>query len=80
MCFRICSDFECDNEFDNSSGGNETTCIYEQNPVCNGYFVASDLNDVLEWMNYDNLITFYESPPTNDNVDKNIDEVIKLVN
>ena len=35
LCFRIYADFEADNEINNSSIGNETTNIYEQNPVCN---------------------------------------------
>ena len=28
--------------------GNKTTNIYKQNPVCNGYYIVSELNDVLK--------------------------------
>ena len=45
--FRIYADFEADNEIDNSSIGNRTTNIYEQNPVCNGYYMVSEVKDVL---------------------------------
>ena len=44
--FRIIADFEADNETDNSSRVNKTTNIYKQNPVCNGYCILSELEDV----------------------------------
>ena len=28
--------------------GNKTTNIYKQNAVCNGYYIVSELNDVLQ--------------------------------
>ena len=46
--FRIIADFEADNELDNSKIGNETTNIYKQNPVLNGYYIISELEDVLK--------------------------------
>ena len=36
LYFEIYSDFEADNEKDNSSKGNKTTKIYKQNPVLKG--------------------------------------------
>ena len=44
---RIYADFEADNEKDNSSIGNETTSIYRQNPIINGYYIVSELENVL---------------------------------
>ena len=43
LYFRINADFEADNEKDNSSIGNKTTNIFEQNPVLNGYHIESEL-------------------------------------
>ena len=43
LFFKIYSDFEADNEKDNSCiGSNKTTTIYKQNPVCNGYRTMSE--------------------------------------
>ena len=28
--------------------GNKTTNIYKQNAVCNGYYIVSELNDILQ--------------------------------
>ena len=53
--FRITADFEADNEVDVSSLGNKTTNIYKQNPVHNGLYIISELEDVLE-------SGYYESP------------------
>ena len=69
--FRIYADFEADNEKDNSKIGNKTTNIYKQNPVLNGYYIISELEDVLE-------SGYYESPLGCDNVDWFVKEVIKL--
>ena len=60
LYFRIYADFEADNEKDNSKIGNKTTNIYKQNPVLNGYYIISELNDVLE-------SGYYESPLGYDN-------------
>ena len=73
LYFRIYADFEVDNEKDNSKIRNKTTNIYKQNPVLNGYYIISELNDVLE-------SGYYESPLGYDNVDWFVKEVIKLEN
>ena len=44
--FRIIADFEADNEMDGSNVGDKTTNIYNQNPVLNGYYIMSELEDV----------------------------------
>ena len=46
LYFRIFADFKADNEIDGSSVGNKTTDIYKQNPVLNGYYIISELEDV----------------------------------
>ena len=46
--FRIIADFEADNEVDGSNIGNKTTKITKQNPVLSGYYIISELEDVLE--------------------------------
>ena len=48
LCFMIIADFEAGNEIDNSSIENNTTNIYKQNLVCNGYYILSELEDVLK--------------------------------
>ena len=48
LFFRICSDIEADIEKDNSSIGNKITIIYKQVPLCNGYRIVSELEDVLK--------------------------------
>ena len=73
LCFRIYADFEADNEKDNSSIGNKTTNIYNQNPVLNAYHIESELEDVLK-------SDCYQSPLGYNNVDWFVDEVIKLEN
>ena len=67
------SGFETDNEKDDSKIGNKTTNIYKQRPVLNGYYIISELNDVLE-------SGHYQSPLGYDNVDWFVEEVIKLEN
>ena len=42
--FRVFIVFEADNEIDGSSIGNETTTIFNQNPVCNGFCIVSELD------------------------------------
>ena len=71
--FRIYSDFEADNEKDNSKIGNKTTNIYKQKPVLVGYYIISELEDVLK-------SGYYESPLSYDIVDWFVKEVIKLEN
>ena len=73
LYFRICADFEADNEKDNSIIGIKTTNINKQNPVLNGYHIVSELDDVLK-------SDFYKSPLGYNNVDWFVNEVIKLEN
>ena len=73
LYFRIYADFEADNEKDNSKIGNKTTNIYKPNPVLNGYYIISELQDVLE-------SDYYESPLRYDNMDWFVKEVIKFEN
>ena len=73
LYFRIIADFEADNETDGSNIGNKTTNIYNQNPVLNGYYIISELEEVLE-------SGFCESPLGYDMVDCFVKEVIKLEN
>ena len=56
-----------------ASPANKTTNIYKQNPVCNGYQIASELSDVLQ-------SGYYESPSGYENVDCFVDEVIDFEN
>ena len=71
LYFRIIADFEADNEIDFSNIGNKRPNIYKQNPVLNGYYIISELEDVLE-------SGYYKSPSGYDNVDWFVEEVIKL--
>ena len=73
LYFRIYADFESDNEKDNTVVGNKTTNIYKQNPVLNGYYIVSELEDILK-------SDYYKSPLGYDNVDWFVDEIIKLEN
>ena len=70
LYFRIYADFECDNEIDSSNIGNKTTNIYKQNGVCNGFYIVSELNDVLK-------SGYYHSPLDYNNVDWFVNEIIK---
>ena len=51
--FRIIGVFENEPEFENSNIGNKTTNTYKQSHVCNGYYIISELSDVL-------LSSYYE--------------------
>ena len=73
LYFRIIADFEADNEIENASVGNKTTNIYKQNPVLNGFYIISELNDVLESGYYESLLGY-------DSVDWFVKEVITLEN
>ena len=73
LYFRIIADFKADNEIDGSNVCNKTTNIYKQNPVLNGYYIISELEDVLK-------NGHYESPLGYDNVDWFVEEFIKLEN
>ena len=71
LYFRIFADFEADNEKENSKIGNKTTNIYKQNPVLNGYYIISELEDVLE-------SGYCQSPSGYNNVDWFVNEIIKI--
>ena len=73
LYFRIIADFEADSEIDGSNIGDKTTNIYKQKPVLNGYYIISELEDVLE-------SGYYESRLGYDNEDWFVKEVIKLEN
>ena len=64
-------DFEADNKFDKSGIGNKTTKVYKQNPLINGYYILSDMKDVLESGYYESLFEYK-------NVDWFAEEVIKI--
>ena len=68
LYFRIYADFEADNEIENSSIGNKTTNIYKQNPILNGYYIESELEDVLKSV-------YWNSPLGYDNADWFVHEV-----
>ena len=71
LYFRIIADFEADNEKDDSKIGIQTTNIYKQKPVLNGYYIIPEIEDVLK-------SGYHESPLSYDNVDWFVKEVIKL--
>ena len=73
LCFWIIAVFEADNEIDNSNIGNKSNSIYKQIPVLIGYYLLSDLEDVLK-------SGYYESPLSYNNVDWFVREVIKIKN
>ena len=70
---RIYADFEAENQIDKSNEGDRTTNIFKKNPVCSGYCIVSELNDVLHSGNYN-------SPLGYNNVDWFVDGVIQLEN
>ena len=43
-------------ENDNSNIGNKITNIYKQNPVCKGYYIVSELKNVLKTGYYESLL------------------------
>ena len=71
--FRIYSDFEADEEIDNSNTGKKTTNIYKQSPVLDGYEIVSELDDVLQSGYYKSILGY-------DNVDWFVNDVIKIKN
>ena len=52
---------------------NKTTNIYKERPVCNGYYIVSELNNVLKSGYYHSLLNYK-------NVNWFVDEMIKLEN
>ena len=73
LYFRIIADFEADNEINDSKIGNKKTNIYKQKPIPNGYYIISELNDVLQ-------SGYYQSPLSYNNVNWFVKEVINLEN
>ena len=55
---RIFADFEADNEVDNSNIGNKTANVYKKIPVCSGFYIISEKEDVLENGNYESPLEY----------------------
>ena len=73
LYFRIYADFEADNKKENTSIGDKTTNIYKQEPVCNGYYIKSELDNILK-------SEYHKSPLGYENVNWFVDEIVKLEN
>ena len=70
--FRIVADFEADNEIELSKAVcNKTTKNYFKNPVCKGYYIIPELEDVLK-------SEFKKAPPGYEHVDWFVNEFLKL--
>ena len=46
--FRRYADFKAHIQFDNSNIGNKTSDIFRPNSKCNGYYILSDWDDLLQ--------------------------------
>ena len=73
LYFRIYADFEADNKEEKTSIGVKTTNIYKQEPVCNGYNIVSELEDILK-------SGYHKSPLGHEKINWLVDEIIKLEN
>ena len=73
LYFRIYVDFQADNKKENTSVGDKTTNIYKQEPVCNGYNIVSELEDILK-------SGYHKSPLGHENLNWFVDEIVKLEN
>ena len=71
--FRIYADFEVDYEKDNSRVGDKITNIYKQTPVCNGYRIVLEVEEVLK-------SGYYKSPLRHEKCDWFVDEIVELEN
>ena len=69
--FSIIEDIEADSEIVNFNIGKKTNIIHKQNPVCNGYYILSQLESVLKSDDYSSNLDY-------DKVDWFVNEVIKL--
>ena len=69
--FRIIADLEAVNGIDNSNIGTKTTNIYTQNPVLNGHYKISELENVSNGVHYQSTLGYK-------NVDWFVEEVIKI--
>ena len=72
LYFRIYGDFECNNKIEGSHIGNKTTNIFKQNPMCNGFYIVSELKNVLQ--------SGHHSTFGGNNVEWFVNEVIKIEN
>ena len=72
LYFRIYGDFECNNKIEGSHIGIKTTNIFKQNPMCNGFYIVSELENVLQ--------SGYHSTFGGNNVEWFVNEVIKIEN
>ena len=73
LYFRIYAEFEADNKKENTIIGDKTTNIYKQEPICNGYYIKSELGNILK-------SGYHKSPLGYENVDWFVDEIVKLEN
>ena len=73
LYFRIYADLEADNKKEDTIIGDKTTNIYKQEPVCNGYHIVSELEDVLK-------SGYHKSPLGQESVNWFVDEIVKLEN
>ena len=73
LYFRIYADFEADNKKENIKIGDKTTNIYKQEPICCGYYIVSELEDVLK-------SGYHKSPLAHENVNWFVDEINKIEN
>ena len=48
LYFRIYAEFEADNKKENTIIGDKTTNIYKQESICNGYYIKSELGNILK--------------------------------
>ena len=71
--FNDCANFEADDEIDNTHIGNKTNTVYKQNPELNGYYIVSELSNVLK-------VGYYESPLGYNNVNWFVEKVLKIEN
>ena len=72
LYFMIYGDFECNNKIEDSHIGNRTTNIFGQNPMGNGLYIVSELENVLQ--------SGYRSCFGENNVEWVFNKVIKIGN
>ena len=56
LYFRKKAGLEAENEIDDTHKSNKTTIIWKQNPVCNGYYIVSELHDVSKSGYYESFL------------------------
>ena len=67
------ANFGADKEIDSSEIGRKTSKVYEKNPVCNSYYIVSEISNNSQSGYYQSLLGY-------DTVDWSVDEVIKSEN